>query len=63
MKVWLPESAAQHVHFDAVVEQGKKQVLQTLLDTQQLGPQQPGPQQPGSQQPGSRRKVASPPRD
>jgi membrane protein required for colicin V production len=58
MKVWLPESAAQHVNFDAVVEQGKKQVLQTLLDTQQLGPQQPG-----SQQPGSRRKVASPPRD
>ncbi|HTD28468.1 MAG TPA: CvpA family protein [Xanthomonadaceae bacterium] len=34
MKAWLPESAAQHVNFDAVVEQGKKKVLQTLLDKQ-----------------------------
>jgi len=48
MKLWLPESASQHVNFDAVVEQGKKQVLRTLLDTQK---------------PDSRRKDASSQRD
>ena len=32
MKGWLPASAAQHVNFDAVAEQGKKQLAQTLQD-------------------------------
>lgn len=32
MKAWLPASAAQHVNFEAVVEQGKKKVVQTLED-------------------------------
>jgi len=32
MKAWLPASAAQHVNFDAVVEQGKKKVAQALED-------------------------------
>ncbi len=32
MKGWLPASAAQHVSFDAVAEQGRKQVVQTLQD-------------------------------
>jgi membrane protein required for colicin V production len=30
MKDWLPASAAQHVNFEAVVEQGRKKVVQTL---------------------------------
>ncbi len=32
MKAWLPASAAQHVSFDAVAEQGKKKVMQALQD-------------------------------
>ncbi|HEV2608510.1 MAG TPA: CvpA family protein, partial [Xanthomonadaceae bacterium] len=32
MKAWLPASAAQHVNFDAVAEQGKKKVVQTLAE-------------------------------
>ncbi len=32
MKSWLPESAAQHVNFDAVVEQGKDKAMQALQD-------------------------------
>ena len=32
MKAWLPASAAQHVNFDAVVEQGKKKVVQAMAE-------------------------------
>ena len=32
MKAWLPESAAQHVSFNAVAEQGKQKVMRALQD-------------------------------
>jgi len=32
MKAWLPASAAQHVNFEAVAEQGKKKVVQALTE-------------------------------
>jgi membrane protein required for colicin V production len=32
MKSWLPASAAQHVNFEAVAEQGKKKAVQALAD-------------------------------
>lgn len=32
MKAWLPASAAQHVNFEAVAEQGKKKVVQALAE-------------------------------
>jgi membrane protein required for colicin V production len=32
MKLWLPASAAQHVNFDAVVEQGRQQAIQAVAD-------------------------------
>jgi membrane protein required for colicin V production len=32
MKEWLPASAAQHVNFDAVVEQGKQKAIQMVAD-------------------------------
>jgi len=32
MKAWLPASAAQHVNFEAVAEQGRKKVVQALAE-------------------------------
>ncbi len=46
MKAWLPESAAQHVNFDAVAEQGKKKVVKALAD--QVLPSMPDASPAGS---------------
>jgi membrane protein required for colicin V production len=62
MKEWLPEAAAKHVNFEAVVAQGKQKAMQAVAGQLLQSLPQDAPQDGSSSEDSTAADVSSPPR-